>query len=330
MNNALDQIECVPILSGQKPPYDIHSHPYCIDIITTYFHLVKLKFKNKADYLKVVKEGIHNYCLSNEINFNYHFDNRLPLIISPNTNNFQWFLGIQLSIFDVNKIKALLSFQQKRYLNEEIDFTTFVEFAVYKIVKNFTQIDNTKHLSTIMEWVNEQRILRYYSNNLEINRTIDKPSNIQDTEIIDFIINNPKKKAGTKKKKIIAPSFLLLGIKKDKDYFVTNAVDFMEAFKLLKGGGFVAEDTKYERFQALFKGEVIIRENRIEWTGKLKDLNRFVTFLLGTKIEKLKYKWETTSNCFFWNSVDILPKMLRKANGKNDNESKLEAIIQKL
>lgn len=156
MKNALDEIECIPTIGGIKPPYTIHSHPYCVDIITTYVQLSKLRFKKKGGFLKKVEEGIRFYCISNEIDFNYHFDNRLPLIISPTVNNFQWFFGLQIIGFDIHKIKALLSFQQKRYLNEGADYVTFIEFAVYRIVNNFNLIDNSERLRMIME---EEKIL---------------------------------------------------------------------------------------------------------------------------------------------------------------------------
>ena len=55
-------------------------------------------------------------------------------------------------------INCHLSFQQKRYNNDEIDFVTFVEFAIYNLVKNFTIINNSNRLKIIMDWVYQQRI----------------------------------------------------------------------------------------------------------------------------------------------------------------------------
>ena len=51
MKNALDEIKCVPVLGGMKPPYQISSHPYCIDIITSYVQLSKFEFKTKTTFL---------------------------------------------------------------------------------------------------------------------------------------------------------------------------------------------------------------------------------------------------------------------------------------
>ena len=82
MKNALDDIECIPTSSNLNPPYQIISHPYCIDIISTYMALSKLDFNNKNEVLDIIKENIEYYCKSNNINFAYHFDNKLPLIIS--------------------------------------------------------------------------------------------------------------------------------------------------------------------------------------------------------------------------------------------------------
>ncbi|MDQ3048992.1 MAG: hypothetical protein M3R27_15685, partial [Bacteroidota bacterium] len=117
MKNALDEIDCIPVLGGQKPPYIVTSHPYCVDIIKAYVELSKLQFANKEEFLKRIEDGILFYCNSNKIDFAFHFDNKYALTIPPAVNNFQWFLGLQIISFDSNKIKAFLSFQQKRFLS---------------------------------------------------------------------------------------------------------------------------------------------------------------------------------------------------------------------
>lgn len=329
MKNALDEIICIPTVGGQKPPYQIISHPYCIDIITTYVQLSKLDFSDKDEYLKRIEDLIKFYCLSNKISFAYHFENKLPLIISPTVNNFQWFFGLQLIGFDINKIKALLSFQQKRYQNEEADFTTFVEFAVYNIVKGITQIDNSECLRVIMEWVNEQRTLNIIRCKADTESNDDSTNNKKTKE--DSKFNQKPKKAKPPKPKIILPSFTLIALKKNPNYFVDNANNFMDAFHLLQGGGFIHMDADYENFKNIFRGDEIKRENKIDWTGKKIDLRMFVLFLIkGEKIIKLKYKWETTCNCFLYNSTDILPESLQKSNGKKDNENKLKEIVKLL
>lgn len=329
MKNALDEIICVPTVGGQKPPYQIISHPYCIDIITTYVQLSKLDFSDKDEYLKRIEDLIKFYCLSNKINFAYHFENKLPLIISPTVNNFQWFFGLQLIGFDINKIKALLSFQQKRYHNEEADFTTFVEFAVYNIVKGITQIDNSECLRVIMEWVNEQRTLNIIRCKADTESKYDTTNNKKTKE--DSKVNQKPKKTKPPKPKIILPSFTLIALKKSPKYFVDNANNFMEAFHLLKGGGFIHMDTDYENFKNIFRGNEIVRKNRIEWPGRKKDLNRFITFLIDeNKIKDFDYKWETTCKCFSKDPIDILPDTIRRPNAKNYNDDKLKEIVKLL
>lgn len=329
MKNALDKIVCIPTEGGKKPPYQIISHPYCIDVITAYVQLSKLDFKDKGEYLKRIEDSIKYYCLSNKINFEYHFNNKYPIIISPTVNNFQWFFGLQLIGFDINKIKALLSFQQKRYQNEEADFTTFVEFAVYNIVKGFSQLDNSEHLKMIMEWVNEQRTLCIIRCKANIESNEDSTNNKKTKEDSNF--TQKTKKTKSPKAKIVAPSFKLIALIKNPNYFKDNAINFMDAFKLLKGGGFIHTDTDYENFKNIFRSNEIKRESKIDWTGKKIDLKMFVLFLIkGEKINKLKYKWETTCNCFLYNSTDILPESLQKSNGKKDNENKLKEIVKLL
>ncbi|OFY84586.1 MAG: hypothetical protein A3F72_19265 [Bacteroidetes bacterium RIFCSPLOWO2_12_FULL_35_15] len=329
MKNALDEIICIPTLGGKKPPYQIISHPYCVDIITAYIELSKLDFINKEYYLKMIEDNVKFYCLSNKIDFNYHFENKLPLIIPPTANNFQWFLGHQIIGFDINKIKALLSFQQKRYQNEETDFITFVEFPVYNTVKYFTQVHNTKRLRTIMEWVNEQRSLSTIFCKAHTESNNDSTNNKKTKE--DSSINQKTKKTPPKKPKIILPSYTLLGYKINPQYFEKNAVNFAAAFYLLKGGGFIHSETNKDCFKNILKGEEIKRENRIEWTGKIKDLNRFIKFLIDeNKIKNFVNKWETSCKCFINSSGYLSAGQLRTANGKNDNEAKLKDIVKLL
>ena len=315
MKNSLDDIECIPTYGNLTPPYTIISHPYCVDIISSYFTLSNLEYNDKNEALSLIKENIEYYCKSNNISFAYHFDNKLPLIISPQTNNFQWFLGLQIIGFDINKIKALLTFQQKRYTNDEIDFVTFVEFAVYNIVKYFSIINNSAHLKTIMDWVYQQRT-----------SSVENQKQLHTKLVPQKIISKE-----IKKKSSVEPSFIIIRLTIDPEYFVNNANQIMEAFKLLKGGGFINNSTKYDYFKCIFSGQKINRLDRIDWTGKQKDLHRFITLLMAKGIiKKIRFKWETTCNCFTINEKDFLPSTIRKSNGKNDNEEKLMDIINQM
>lgn len=320
MKNALDEIECIPTMGNMVPPYQIISHPYCIDIISTYVSISKLEFENKENSLGVIKEGIEYYCLSNNINFDYHFDNQLPLVISPSTNNFQWFFGLQVIGFDIYKISALLSFQKTRYIEDEIDYATFIEFSVYNIIKNYRIGNNLERLKILMDWVNNQRLIN--SNQIDDSQTI--VANIKVKSSFNKSKQNTKPKAAES-------SFILNGLVKDSDYFSTYAPGIMEAFKLLKGGGFISLETKYESFKSIISGKDILSENRIEWTGKIKDLNRFITLMEKNKIiKKVTLKWETTCKCFTNTEKSLNPIMVRKSNGKNNNEEKLLLIIKNI
>lgn len=315
MVNALDKIECVPVVGGQKTPYKIVSHPYCIDVITAYFQLSKREFVGNKDFLKSVEEGIRYYCSYNNIDFSYHFNNKLPLTIPPTVNNIQWYFAIQIMSFDTNKIKALLSFQQKRYLDTEIDYVTYIEFSVYPIVYSINSLDNSLHLKLIMEWVNEERAAAKFIIGSENKKQTNKTTK-----------NKGEKKQ--QKIKIIHPSFYLLALKSTPEYFVKNASSIMEAFKQLKGGGFISQETNYNHFKSIFTGQLIKRENRIEWSGSVVELNMFIQFLMVKKIMKLNHnKWETVANCFVKNGLDLDPVNIRKAQGKKHNQQKLKEIV---
>ena len=58
MENSLDEITCIPTAGGLKPPYQIISHEYCINIISAYNSLSKIEFSNKDHLLNSIKERL--------------------------------------------------------------------------------------------------------------------------------------------------------------------------------------------------------------------------------------------------------------------------------
>lgn len=151
-----DEIKCVPAIGGQMPPPIIVSYEYCLDIIKIYKQLSKLTFDKKDKVLETVKSSIKHYCTEKKIDFEHYFNNKLALVVPSTIYDFDWYFAFFLMAFDINKIDAFLSFQQKRYEGEHI-FLNFVEFPVYRIINDNSPFDNSARLDKIMQWVKEQK-----------------------------------------------------------------------------------------------------------------------------------------------------------------------------
>ncbi len=144
-----------------KDKETIISHVYDVDIIATYYRISALKFTKKDSlskelYLEDIMSNIKYICETGNKNFDLHVNNKIPLVISSDTYNFENHIGKFLITFDIPKIPAFLSYQKKNY-SGKVDFVDFVEFRVYEIVKNFSPINNSIRLEKIIQWVMNER-----------------------------------------------------------------------------------------------------------------------------------------------------------------------------
>jgi hypothetical protein len=157
------------ILSERLIP--ISKYEYDVDIVEAYFQIKELLdkveltegFSQKEQYLLAMKYPISDYCKKNELPVQKVFEIKYPIVVDDTIYGFETYLGRTLIAFDVNKIEAILSYQNSKWKQKEL-FASFVEHGVYNYVKNNSPFDNNLRLSKIMVWVEKNR--EFYSDDL--------------------------------------------------------------------------------------------------------------------------------------------------------------------
>lgn len=160
----------------------IISDQYDVNAIASYFGLSQIKCTQKnRQRQKLLLREIQNvsiyYCQKNCLYYPFYFNNRIPLVVSSSTPNFELHLGLFLISFDPIKIDALLNFQKNNYEGES-DFTNMVESLVYNIVQNNSPFDNSDRLERIMAWVKHDRLHETSSGTVKIKQNKEKQEDI--------------------------------------------------------------------------------------------------------------------------------------------------------
>jgi hypothetical protein len=148
-------------LSKLKP---ISKHEYDVDIVESYFKIKELlenvkirKGVSKDDYLNTIKYQVEIHCNNMDLPVTQILQMKYPIIINSNIHGFESFLGRTLLAFDINKIEAILSYQNAIWKGKGL-FPSFVEHGVYRFIINNSPFDNSIRLERIMNWVNQNRM----------------------------------------------------------------------------------------------------------------------------------------------------------------------------
>lgn len=131
--------------------------------------------------------------------------------------------------------------------------------------------------------------------------------------------------------KVVPASFTLVAYKDDENYFPNNLKRIEGVFKELKSD-FISNETKLSQLIAILKNEVAKPDAKINWTGSVFELYMTIRMLTGelNKVQKQKYKWETTAQCFLIKGEPITADVFRKPKGSKKNENRLRTILEKL
>lgn len=146
----------------------IKTHEYDVDIVKAYFEIKKLletivndgRYLKKEEYLQRILYLITDYCQINNLPTDQVLQIKYPIIVESTNDGFQTYLGMTLIAFDINKIEAILSYQNILWKREGL-FASFVEHGVYSFVYNNSQFDNNMRLSKIMQWVEKNRFFTF-------------------------------------------------------------------------------------------------------------------------------------------------------------------------
>lgn len=169
--SILDQLK----LEKLKP---ISKHEYDVDMVDAYLkieselNIVKyIEGLKKEEYLETIKYPIINYCQKADLPYEAIIQMKYPIVVTNTIYGFEAYLGRTLIAFDINKIEAILSYQNAKWQNKN-PFASFVEHLVYNFINKNSPFDNNVRLSKIMFWVDKNR--HFLPPDNSSNRTKDK------------------------------------------------------------------------------------------------------------------------------------------------------------
>jgi hypothetical protein len=265
-------------LSKLKP---VSKHEYDVDIVDSYFKtkelLEKIKIRegiSKGDYLKTTKYPIEIYCKNVDLPIAQILQMKYPIIVHSNIHGFESYLGRTLLAFDINKIEAILSYQNAIWKGKGL-FPSFVEHGVYRFILNNSPFDNNIRLGKIMDWVNRNRIF--------VNPKDYTKNKLKAT--LEF---------GTQKKVVNKYTYWPYG---EED--LTKLYDVLVFKKIIN---------KNETFSDLFKNYCEFPENPIEWRWSPNQLMYLLYLIFNEKKEYEGYKIHDIACRIFKNPIGNFDK----------------------
>ena len=142
-----------------------YAHTYDIDIVKVlqgfkhpFSHQLNLIPElNTVAYVEEVTSKIQEYCQRHDINFDYHI-NTGNLVIAADDADYAYFMALQLSIIDFNRISAFLDHHYEHYSNTEVPFCNLLQFRVYDLLKNKSPfIAADSKIQLLMEWLSKKK-----------------------------------------------------------------------------------------------------------------------------------------------------------------------------
>jgi hypothetical protein len=131
-----------------------------------------------------------------------------------------------------------------------------------------------------------------------------------------------------------APKTYYLDIVRNQPNILTSNPTFRDIFFSLKQKKYLSEDTKYDQFLLVFKNNQLKQEEKIKWTGSMKQLKTFIESFckkdICSLIEGIE-KWKVATYCFQrkfkGNWVDITEyKIISESSGCIESTIEIEKI----
>ena len=263
-------------LAKLKP---ISKHEYDVDIVESYFNLKELleniKIRegvSKDDYLKAIKYPIENYCNEVDLPITQILQMKYPIIVKSNIQGFESYLGRTLIAFDINKIEAILSYQNSIWKGND-SFPSFIEHLVYRFIKNNSPFDNDIRLGKIMDWVNRNRVFL----KPDVSK---KDDNKKSKATLDFGIENIKVNNYT--------------------YWPYSDENLKKLYDTLVFKNMIYEN---DSFYELFKTYIEFPKNPIEWRWSPNQLMYLLYLIFNMKKDYEGYNVHDIACRIFKNSV---------------------------
>ncbi|MCK8479759.1 hypothetical protein MUY34_03955 [Flavihalobacter algicola] len=232
------------------------------------------------------------------------FQYNQSIIIDSSNQEFGFWFALNIRQYESKSFSIInfLNIQLKK--NFKNDAKEFISFLKFGILKDQSHLLNKVEVDTLGDWINSHENQRQVSNKTE------------------------------RKMKGEINSFLLKSLESNPDYFkrVQNRELFYKVYSKLKEGKFIASNTPFDDFIAIFSNKKISKRNRIIWKGRYVELQWFVKYLVYhlKKVVDLKNDiWNITVKCFVnKEGKEFYNKQLSDAKGKPyQRKALLEEIL---
>ena len=222
------------------------------------------------------------------------FEYNYDIIVDAKEEDFKYWFCLKLVQYQLNTDKLTDFLEYQFKLNFNEDLKKFKVFLKFSFIQQENVLFTQKFVETILEWTKGLRS--------------DKQKETPKTYYLDIVRNQPN--------------------------ILNSNSFFQELFFELKKNKYVSDDTKYDQFLLIFKNNQLKQEEKIKWTGTMKQLKKFIESFckqdICSLIEGIE-KWKVATYCFQrkfkGNWVDITEcKIISESSGSIESTIEIEKI----
>ena len=192
---------------------------------------------------------------------NCFFEYNYDIIVDVKDEDFNYWFYLKLRQYQSNPDKLYNFLEYQFKLNFNEDLKKFKVFLKFSFIQQENVLFTQKFVETILEWTKGLRS--------------DNQKETPKTYYLDIVRNQPN-------------------ILKSNSFF-------QNLFFELKKHKYLSDDTKYDQFLLIFKNNQLKQEEKIKWTGTMKQLKTFIESFCKQDICSLiegVEKWKVATYCF--------------------------------
>ena len=189
------------------------------------------------------------------------FEYNYDIIVDVEDEDFNYWFCLKLGQYQSNPSKLYDFLEYQFKLNFNEELKTFNAFLNFSFIQYENVFFTQKFVNTVLEWMKGLR-----------------PNNQKET-----------------------PKTYYLDIVRNQPNILESNNSLLEVFISLKNNKYLLEDTKYDQFILIFKNNQLKQEERIKWTGSMKQLKIFIESFCKKNVCSLIdgiEKWKVATYCF--------------------------------
>ena len=229
---------------------------------------------------------------------NCFFEYNYDIIVDAKEEDFNYWFCLKLRQYQSNPEKLYEFLKYQFKLNFNEEIKRFKAFLNFIFIQGEQVFFSKKFVNIIEDWLKE----------LRTNNQKETPK----TYYLDIVRNQPN--------------------------ILNSNSFFQKLFFDLKKNKYVSDDTKYDQFLLIFKNNQLKQEEKIKWTGTMKQLKKFIESFCKEDVCSLIHgveKWKVATYCFqrklkdSW--IDITKyTIISESSGSTESTKEIEDMWEKL